>query len=158
MQAVAAKAVRAASALKPADRELLVIAAWLHDVGYAEQLAATGFHSLDGAQWLRQQGHERVACLVAHHSCASFEAALRGLSEVMATYPDEGTAVRDLLTYCDMTTGPAGQAMTLDERLADVRKRYGTDGVVTRALQAAEGELSRQLTAAERLLADAQPM
>ncbi len=119
---------------------------------------ATGFHSLDGAQWLRQQGHERVACLVAHHSCASFEAALRGLSKVMATYPDEGTAVRDLLTYCDITTGPAGQAMTMDERLADVQERYGADGVVTRALQAAEKELSRQLAAAERLLADSQPM
>ncbi len=76
----------------------------------------------------------------------------------MATYPDEGTSVRDLLTYCDMTTGPAGQAMTMDERLADVRKRYGSDGVVTHALQAAREELLRQLTAAERLLADAQPM
>ena len=90
VQAVAAKAAEAARALGPAEGELLVLTAWLHDVGYAEPLVATGFHSLDGAQWLRQQGHERVACLVAHHSCASFEAALRGLSEIMATYPDEG--------------------------------------------------------------------
>ncbi|WP_435878530.1 HD domain-containing protein [Streptomyces halstedii] len=36
---------------------LLVAAATLHDVGYAPQLAATGFHPLDGARFLRDE-HE----------------------------------------------------------------------------------------------------
>ena len=158
MQAVAGKAAQAAAALEPADGDLLVVTAWLHDVGYAAPLVVTKFHSLDGALWLRGQGQERVACLVAHHSCASFEAGLRGLSELMSTFPDEGTAVRDLLTYCDMTTGPRGQAMTLVERLFDVEGRYGPDDVVTRGLRSAETELARQLAAAGRLLGTAQPM
>jgi len=140
------------------DGDLLVVTAWLHDVGYAAPLVVTKFHSLDGASWLRGQGQERVACLVAHHCCASFEAGLRGLSELMATFPDEGTAVRDLLTYCDMTTGPQGQAMTLAERLLDVEGRYGPDDVVTRGLRSAEAELLCQLAAAGRLLGAAQPM
>ena len=38
------------------------------------ELADSGFHPLDGARWLRAQGQERLACLVAHHSAARFEA------------------------------------------------------------------------------------
>ena len=30
-----------------------VMAAWLHDVGYAVTVAETGFHPIDGAEWLR---------------------------------------------------------------------------------------------------------
>jgi hypothetical protein len=31
------------------DTDLIEIAAWLHDIGYAPALAVTGFHPLDGA-------------------------------------------------------------------------------------------------------------
>jgi len=34
----------------------LVAAAWLHDIGYAPELAETGFHPLDGARYLRRVG------------------------------------------------------------------------------------------------------
>ncbi len=147
-----------AQALPEDDRELFAVTAWLHDIGYAEPLVDTGFHSLDGAAWLRAQGHERVAGLVAHHSCASFEAELRGLSGLMDSYPDEATPVRDLLTYCDMTTGPAGQSITLAARLNDVEARYGPEAIVTRALRRAEPELRRQYRAAEALIGVSQPM
>ena len=60
--------------------ELLIAAAYLHDIGYAPELEDTGFHPLDGARWLRAQGQERLACLVAHHSGAWFEAEARGLA------------------------------------------------------------------------------
>ena len=52
VQAVAAKATRVAQVLDPADRDVLVAAATLHDIGYATELAHTGFHPLDGARWL----------------------------------------------------------------------------------------------------------
>jgi HD superfamily phosphodiesterase len=43
----------------------LVIAAWLHDIGYAHELAETDLHSLDGARYLRRQGiDERVVSLM----------------------------------------------------------------------------------------------
>src|SRR6478609_1773544 len=57
----------------------LVAAAYLHDIGYAPELAATGFHPLDGARFVRSHGQERLAALVAHHSGARNEAKLRGI-------------------------------------------------------------------------------
>jgi hypothetical protein len=46
------------------DRDVLVAAAWLHDVGYAPELAVTGFHPLDGAQHLEAAGFgRRIAAL-----------------------------------------------------------------------------------------------
>lgn len=58
--------------------KLLIGAALLHDVGYAPDLAVTGFHPLDGALYLRGVGvPDRLVNLVAHHSCAVLEAELR---------------------------------------------------------------------------------
>ncbi len=120
--------------LAEADREALVAAAYLHDIGYAPALVATGFHPIDGARHLRELGYERLAGLIAYHSGARFEAKLRGLAAELAEFPDEGSAVTKLLAYCDMTTGPRGESYTLDERLAEVERRYGPEHVVTRAL------------------------
>ena len=36
-----------------ADADLIEAAAWLHDIGYAPGLAATGLHPLDGGRYLR---------------------------------------------------------------------------------------------------------
>jgi hypothetical protein len=53
VQAVAEQASRIATAVLPADeRETLVAAVWLHDIGYAPALATTGLHTLDGARHL----------------------------------------------------------------------------------------------------------
>src|SRR5215469_17191912 len=58
----------------------LVAAAWLHDIGYAPELAETGFHPLDGARYLRRRAVDSpIVSLVAHHSCAYIEADVRGL-------------------------------------------------------------------------------
>jgi hypothetical protein len=40
-----------------ADADLLEAAAWLHDIGYAPVLAATGLHASDGARYLRDAQH-----------------------------------------------------------------------------------------------------
>src|SRR4051794_38803960 len=80
VEAVAAKAERVAAVVNEAERPILVAAAWLHDVGYAPGIAATGLHALDGARWLRAQGVDaRLVSLVANHSCATYEADERGL-------------------------------------------------------------------------------
>ena len=74
------------------DGELLVGAALLHDIGYAPDLASSGFHALDGARYLRGiDGPDRLVNLVAHHSCATVEAEVRGLSGELAEFEDEGT-------------------------------------------------------------------
>lgn len=153
VRAVARCAERVSAALAPEDRPYLVAAAWLHDIGYAPRLAATEFHPLDGARHVRALGHERLAGLVAYHSGARHEAALRALASEVAEFPDEASDVSAALTYCDMRTGPAGESVTLEERLADVERRYGPEHVVPRALARARLDLAHQIKRTEAALA-----
>ncbi|GAA4895752.1 HD domain-containing protein [Actinomycetospora straminea] len=123
------------------DGELLETTAWLHDVGYAPSLAAIGFHPLDGAHYLRAHGApRRVVDLIAFHSSAWAEAQEFGVADELAEFHDERTRTRDLLWYCDMTTGPDGTDMKFEDRMAEVRERYGPDHYVTRALDAGMDE------------------
>src|SRR6185503_17372573 len=79
--AVAARAAQLAPTVAGRDRDLLVAAAWLHDIGYSEAAAVTGFHPLDGARLLDRDGWpHRIAWLVAHHSGAVFVARARGMA------------------------------------------------------------------------------
>jgi hypothetical protein len=141
VQAVAHQARRLVRVLPAQDGDLLVAAAFLHDIGYAPSLNQLGFHPLDGARFLRAQGQERLACLVAHHSEARFEAEERGLAEELAAFPVEDGPVMDALTFADMTTGPAGQPMTLDERISEIRRRYPPNDPVHRAIVRARPQL-----------------
>lgn len=63
------------------------MSAILHDIGYAPRLAATGFHPLDGARFLRDEFHadDRLVRLVANHTFALLEAEERGLREQLET-------------------------------------------------------------------------
>jgi putative nucleotidyltransferase with HDIG domain len=85
VQGVAARA-RILALVLGADADLLEAAAWLHDIGYAPDLAVTGLHALDGARYLRDARHaDTMLCrLVAHHSCAIIEADERGLADVLS--------------------------------------------------------------------------
>ena len=133
------KAVAARSAdlpLADSDRELLVAAAYLHDIGYATELATTGFHPLDGARFLRRQGEEQLACLVAHHSNARHEAILRGLVGYEDEFPYGATILDTALTHFDLTTSPDGDPVSLEERVAEVVERYGAGHVTARAIVA----------------------
>ncbi len=150
VRAVGERARQVSVILDEEDQGVLVAAAFLHDIGYAPVLHRTGAHQLDGARWVRSQGYERLACLVAHHSQARFELKLRGLTEELATYPREKSAVADALVYCDLTTGPAGQAMTLQERLDEVHRRYGQGTLVAEALDNATPDLRRGVERTEQ--------
>jgi putative nucleotidyltransferase with HDIG domain len=136
---VAHRAGEVARALR-LDADLVVSSAWLHDIGYAPTAAATGFHPLDGARFLRDQGvDERVVNLVAHHSHAIVEAEERGADrELLAEFPLDPSLPHDALCFCDMTTGPDGQQMVVRHRLAEIRERYGPHDLVTRFITRAE--------------------
>jgi putative nucleotidyltransferase with HDIG domain len=139
------------------DADLVVSSAWLHDIGYAATTAATGFHPLDGARFLRDQGiDERVVNLVAHHSHAVIEAEDRGADrELLAEFPLDASLPHDALCFCDMTTGPDGQHMVVRERLAEIRERYGPHDLVTRFITKAEPSIVETVERVERRLAAA---
>ena len=123
--------------LAGAERQLLVAVALLHDIGYAKTLVRSGFHPLDGAWFLTESGAPPRLCnLVANHSAAAVNARLRGLGSELAAFPDEHSALRDALWFCDMTTDPFGRQVSFDERIADIRARHGLGSVQVRALDA----------------------
>jgi putative nucleotidyltransferase with HDIG domain len=159
-QAVAARARSAGAAVEPHDRELLVAAGWLHDIGYADPVAYTGLHPLDGAEYLTRLGFaRRLVALVAHHSCARFEAAERGLTEPLETYVRETGPVADALIYADMTIGPTGETVSVADRLTEIFERYPPESPVHRAITQASAELIASVRRTERRLGAAdQPM
>jgi putative nucleotidyltransferase with HDIG domain len=145
---------RAAGPILGEDADLLVTAAILHDVGYAPAIRRTGFHALDGAQYLSATDTpDRVVNLVAHHSCAVLEADLRGLSAELAAFEDEGpTVVRDALWWADMTTTPEGGVTTLVDRVAEIQQRYGPDDLVSCFIRWAWPELEAAVNRTEERL------
>ena len=106
-------------------------------------MAQTGFHALDGARHLRALGQERLAGLVAYHSGARGEAEVRGQTAGLAEFTDEASPTSMALTYCDMTTGPTGEVISYEERLAGVERRYGAEHVVARSVRQARAQVER---------------
>lgn len=128
---------RAAEKVAPAvtaEPDTVIAAAFLHDIGYSPELAATGFHPLDGARFVRDSGHLELSVLVAHHSGARNEAELRGLPELLEEFPFEDSLLHRALTYCDLTTGPDGKSTNASDRVAEIVERYGAEHVVSRAM------------------------
>jgi predicted hydrolase (HD superfamily) len=143
VKGVAAQA-RSLAAILGDDAELLEAAAWLHDIGYSPELADTGFHPLDGARYLRdvQRADPLLCRLVANHSCAIVEAEERGLADALSSeFPVPAPMLTDALAYCDMTTTPTGDVVTVEDRLSEIVERYGPHDVVTRFIRKAEPQL-----------------
>ena len=128
------KAEEAAAGIAPALRADLTVALVLHDIGYGH--VETGFHPLDGARFLAREGFSPVVCnLVAHHSASTYEAEERGIDPVV--YADFAvdqnlSEAHAVLWWADMTTGPLGQDVTVENRLDEICARYGPEDVVTR--------------------------
>lgn len=154
VQGVGAWAEAVAVSLGDQD-DVLACSGWLHDIGYAPDIADTGFHPLDGARFLRRAGiDERVVCLVAHHTCAQLEAEERGLGDVLAAeFPRERTEIADALLYCDMTTSPDGFPVAVEDRLTEIRARYGPEAIVTRFIDRAEPDIVAAARRTEELMA-----
>jgi hypothetical protein len=141
VRGVVAAAQRLSRYFDAETADCLVAAAWLHDIGYAPSVRRTGFHPLDGAVFARSAGFgELVASLVAFHTGAHVEACERGVSGLSA-FSDPPGEVLDALTFCDLTTGPDGSAVSVEDRLIDVLERYAPDDPVHRAVDAGREEL-----------------
>jgi putative nucleotidyltransferase with HDIG domain len=133
-QAVAARAWSVRETVEPEDREVLMAAAWLHDIGYSAEAEDTGFHPLDGARMAQRRGWPpRVAALIANHSGAAFVAHEAGLDDELEAYPDEHSPVTDALAYADQTTGQRGERLAAADRIAESVRRHGPDSANARA-------------------------
>ena len=136
---------------------LVESAAWLHDIGYAAPLVDSGFHPLDGARYLRDTGFgdRPLWTLVAHHTCALIEAQERGVSVALAAeFPiSAGDAFPvAALTYCDMTTGPDGHTVDVEQRITEILTRYPADHVVHRSISRAAPSLRAQVAQVRAIL------
>ncbi|MBC6451722.1 HD domain-containing protein [Actinokineospora xionganensis] len=137
------------------EGDILVAAAWLHDVGYAPEVRKTGFHALDGARYLRDDGYpDRIVCLVAHHSGARFEAKERGFEGELAVFELEDSPVMDALITADLTTAPDGSACTYDQRIDEVLARYPVDHPVYRTWSKAREVIGASVRRTEERLAN----
>lgn len=138
------------------DADLLVAAAWLHDVGYAEPCRATGFHPLDGALHLAREGwDEDVVRLVAHHSHADLLAPYHGLTAHLAVISERPGLEADALTLADLTAGVDGRGTTIEARLAEMRVRHEHDVLVPQRVR--ERRYAALLDTGARLRACAAP-
>lgn len=133
------------------EKELLVNAAWMHDIGYAYN-RGFNWHPLDGAVTLRRWEMPEIASLIAWHSTAQEEAEIIGLSLALSSYPHPTGLVPDALTYADMTVGSAGQPLTPDERLTDVVKSHGRNSPQATAIHAAWDRLGDVFTRVDAAL------
>ena len=116
--------------------EVVITAAWLHDVGYAEQLLDCGMHAIDGARYLEREGWPPViSALVARHTGARFEAEQRGLVEALDEFPPPPRDLLDVLTLCDLTVAPDGTDAQIVERLDEILERYPEQHPVHTAVQ-----------------------
>jgi len=105
--------------------ELVLSAAWLHDVGYAKTVEASGMHAIDGAEYLDLQGVPGgIVSLVAFHTGARFEAEERGLVDRLLWFELPDQDMLDLLTLADLTTSPRGEYVTVRDRIDEILERY----------------------------------
>lgn len=150
---VARFAARLTPTLAPGERDLLLIAAWLHDIGYRPAICRTGFHPLDGALFLRGEGWPAPVCaLVAHHSGARYIAAHLGLGTELDQFAFAESPLTDALTYADQRVGPGGRVVTIDDRIRDTLRRHGPGSgqaraahLRTPAIYAVAGRVERRL-------------
>jgi hypothetical protein len=53
---------------------------------------------------------------------------------LMAEFEPEDSPTYDALVFCDMTTGPTGTMVLFEDRIREIRERYGPGHEVTIAL------------------------
>jgi hypothetical protein len=131
----------------------VVEAAWLHDIGYAPELARSGFHALDGALGLERLGMPTpVVALVGHHSGARYEAEERGLLTEWSALPTANDTDLDILTMVDLATSPTGQPVRDIDRVNEILQRYDREHPVHRAVTRSQDELLASSARAKKLL------
>ncbi len=98
------------------DRQLLLSSGLLHDIAKMASLEKGCDHAELGAQWLRQAGYPEVAEIVGSH--------IRLPAASPAVSGKGPLGARELVFYADKRVRH-DEIVSLDERLEDLRNRYG---------------------------------
>lgn len=142
VQSVAATATTVSPIIEPDHAGAIVAAAWLHDVGYAPDIAVTGFHPVDGARFAVDSGMpDLVVRLIAFHTGAEFEAQQRGLLSELREFTAPPADILDIVTFADMTTSPTGEPIDARDRVAEILSRYEPQDPVFDAVSRSAPEL-----------------
>ncbi len=122
--------------------ERLAVAAWLHDVGCGQAINQRGFHPVDGAVFLQQQGaQDDIVALVAWHTGAAWEAEKQGLRSELDALPLPTLRDLDVLTLVDLTMSPTGVPITDVDLVAEILTRYEESDPVHRAVTRSQRSL-----------------
>jgi hypothetical protein len=142
VRGVASTATTVAPIVEPEHADAIVAAAWLHDVGYAPDLAVSGFHPVDGARFAMDAGMpDLVVRLIAFHTGAEFEAQQRGLLSELLEFTPPPADILDVVTFADMTTSPTGEPINARDRVAEILTRYEPEDPVFDAVSRSAPEL-----------------
>ncbi|WP_204947006.1 HD domain-containing protein [Microbacterium laevaniformans] len=156
VQGVAARATGVTLSLGCRSAEEIVAAAWLHDVGYADSVAVSGFHPVDGALFARgERFPELVVSLIAFHTGAEEEATQRGLSTALGEFAAPAAEALDVVTFCDLTTSVDGVLTDAHARIAEILDRYEPGDPVHLAVSASAPRLLASVSRVESRLAAA---
>lgn len=112
---VARKCKEFAVRYKPEDGEFaedMFLLGMLHDMGY-EFMESNASHAFVGGSILKRSGYKYWQ-----------EVALHG-DESVDNMSDE----LFILNCADMSTGPSGEDFTFDERLAEIKSRFGAEAI-----------------------------
>jgi hypothetical protein len=151
---VASQASKVSDFLEDRWSGAVVDAAWLHDIGYSPAVSSSGFHPLDGARWLRDEGFCEDTCsLVAWHTGAIHEARERRLEdELRAEFAPPTPSALDALTWADLTSSPSGDVVSPEVRLEETLDRYKPGSAVRLAIAAGLRDLLESTERIEQLL------
>ena len=139
VQGVAARA-RSLAPVLGADADLLEAAAWLHDIGYAPDLARRACTRSTAPGTCATPSTPTPCCAgwSPITPTPSSKPSERGLADVLGLeFEPAPYLLSSVLTYCDMTTSPDGELVPVEQRLAEIHHRYGPGHLVSRSIQRA---------------------
>ncbi len=122
------------------DQDLCEIVGLLHDIGYSNELRISGFHPLDGYNFLVGIDPD-IANMMLYHTSTKEEAEMLGLS----LPPRIRTSTADLLSYVDSRIDHLGTNVGFNKRLSSIISRYGSEHRVSIACTKAWDRLRVEL-------------
>lgn len=121
----------------------LIASAYLHDIGYSEELNKFNFHAYDGYKYLLDNEYDKsVLKVILHHTYSELLYYIQGEDRLVITetynkipltsFTKEEDYIFKLLTLADMKSNYKGEKVTVADRISDIYDRYGEDSIISK--------------------------